>query len=210
MSRPDDDYMTELGVHLRLVGMNGVQIGAILEETRDHLDSSDQDPEEAFGPASDYAQALAESQGHSLPRRPLQLTPGDLVGAAVQLLGFVLLLGGVAAMAPGGPAAGVEVVPGHLAGLAVVAVGLAWPLWPATRARMAGKVSRAIPTVSMLAVIAVLVAVTTLWNEPVLVTVPPWTAIALGTVLLAGSWIRAWRLRDPVRRPATGAPTSDR
>lgn len=209
MTRPDDDYVTELGVHLRLVGMNGEQIGGILEETRDHLEASGQDPEEAFGRASDYAEALADSQGVSLPRRPLQLTPGDLVAAAVQLVGVMLLLGGVAAMAPGGREGGVDLVPGHLAGLAVLTAGLAWPIWPATRAYLARRVSLAIPTLSVLAIIATFVALTTLWDDPVLITVPSWTAIAVGAILTAGCWIRVWRLRDPVRQPATDAPTMD-
>ena len=42
--------------------------GAILEETRDHLDASGQDPEATFGPASDYAAVLADSRdapGHA-------------------------------------------------------------------------------------------------------------------------------------------------
>lgn len=210
MTRPENDYLTELAVHLRLVGMDGEQIGAILEETRDHLDASGQDAAEVFGPASDYAEALADSQGLALPRRPLQLTPADLVGAAVQLMGFTLLLGGTAAMASGGSAAGVDLSPGHLVGLAVVAGGLAWPLWPATRAYLARRASVAIPTLSVLAIVAVVVALTTLWDDPVLITVPASAAILLGAVVIAGFWIRIWRLRDPVRPPTSETSRTDR
>lgn len=202
MTRPEQDYVTELAVQLRLVGMNGEQIGAILEETRDHLEASGQDPEEAFGHPSEYAEALARSQDVVLPRRPLQLTHGDLVAAAVQLLGFMLLLGGVAAMARGGRGQGVDLVPGHVAGLVALTGGLAWPMWPATRAYLARKVSIVIPIMSGLAVIAALVVLTTVWDDPVLATVPAWTAMTAGAGLIAGCWIRVWRLRDPVRRPS--------
>jgi hypothetical protein len=142
MARPDHDYLTGLAVHLRLVGMDSAQIGAVLEETRDHLDASGEDPEENFVRASDFAEALAGSQDVTLPRRPLQLTPGDLA-------------------------------------------------------------------LSVLAVIAGFVALATLWDDPLLVTVPPWAAIVIGAGLLAGAWIRVWRLRDPVHPPTSESSSTD-
>lgn len=200
MPRPERDYVLELGIQLRLVGMDGPSIGSIQEEVRDHLDSSGQDPREAFGDPAEYAAELAEVHRDQLPLRPFSLERGDLLAGASQIVGFVLLLLGVAAAALGGGVA-VDLGPGHLAGFVVLLGGLVWPLWPAYRAWLARRVGAAVFVGAMLAVIAASAALMVLWDEPVLAAVRPWIAIVTGLLLVAACWIRTWRLRDPVRRP---------
>jgi|GEM_PF-2609592 len=200
MPRPERDYVLELGIQLRLVGMDGPAIGSIQEEVRDHLDSSGQDPREAFGDPAEYAAELAEVHRDQLPARPFTPSAGDYLANAVQIVGFMLVLLGVpAAVLDGG--APVDLGPGHLAGAAVVLGGLAWPLWPAYRGWVARRCNVAVPFGAMLGVIAVSVALMTLWTEPVLAAVSPWIAIVSGLLIVAAFWVRTWRLRDPVRRP---------
>jgi hypothetical protein len=208
MARPDLDYLDELGLRLRMVGMDGAQIGSILEETRDHLDTSGQDPHDAFGRPEEYAEALADAQRDALPARPMSLTRGDLFfSGAVQGIGFLLLIGGAAAL--GGGMEGVDLTAGHVAGLLVVTAGLLWPLWPAMRGYMARRRSIATPMAAVLAVVAVFLGLTLVWDEPVVMTIRPVPALLAGVVLLAVCWLRAWRLRDPVRRPTGGGSGQD-
>ena len=200
MPRPERDYVLELGIQLRLVGMDGPAIGSIQEEVRDHLDSSGQDPREAFGDPAEYAAELAEVHRDQLPARPFTPSLRDYVANAVQVVGGGLVMLGIPVAVLGG-GEGVDLGPGHLVGFVVLVVGLAWPLWPAYRGWVARRVSAAVPIGALLGVIVISAGFMVLWDEPVLVSVPPWVAIVVGTVLVAGFWIRTWRLRDPVRRP---------
>lgn len=54
----------------------------------------------------------------------------------------------------------------------------------------------------MMVVVGAFVTVTLAWDLPVLLTLPAWPAILVGAAVIAGCWFRAWRLRDPIRRPA--------
>lgn len=202
MPRPEGDYLDELAMQLRMVGMDGTQIGSILAETRDHLDASGEDPRDAFGPPEAYAAALADPQRDRLDPRPMSLTRGDLIGNALQFVGFLLVLGGVVAFPLDEP--GVALGPGHLAAAALLMGGLLWPMWPAMRAYLARRTGAATPVTTILLSIVVLAALIILWDEPVLLTVPRLGAIGLGLALVAACWVRVWLVRDPVRHP-TGA-----
>lgn len=200
MPRPELDYLEELALHLRFAGMNGVQIGSVLEEARDHLAAASEPPEEIFGSAQEYAQALADSQRERLQDRPMSLTIGDLIGNGMQFLGFLLVLGATMTITLGEGAA-VELGPGHLVGAVLFMGSLVWPLWPAMRAYIARRTSVATPIVACLGTIAVFTTLQIRWDEPVVIALHPVWAIGLGVLLIAACWVRAWRLRDPVRRP---------
>ncbi|MCC5948273.1 MAG: hypothetical protein JJT89_07430 [Nitriliruptoraceae bacterium] len=206
MPRPELDYLDELALELRFAGMDGAQIGSVLEEARDHLAAADQPPEEVFGPAKEYAAALADSQRERLQPRPMSLTVGDLIANGLQFLGFLLGFRGAMIVLLREDAA-VDLGPGHLAGAGLLMIGLVWPLWPAMRAYLARRTGFATPVVACVAVVAVFVAVMQWWDEPVLIALSPVPAIGLGAVLIAVCWVRAWRLRDPVQRPSATAGT---
>lgn len=203
MARGDTDYLQELTLHLRLAGMDGHQIGAVLEEVRDHLAESGEAPVDAFGDAEGYAQSLVPSSHRSArPERAMRLTRGDLIAAAAQLAGWLLLVNGVVAIA--GPD-DVQIRPGELVGVAVLVAGLVWPVWPATRAFAARRIGFVVPAASMMIVVGAFVGLAVVWTSPVLVALSPWLAIPIGAAVIVGCWLRAWRRGDPVRRPVQEA-----
>ncbi|MEZ0166962.1 hypothetical protein AB2L27_19585 [Kineococcus sp. LSe6-4] len=82
-----DRWCADLLVALRLREVPGDRSGAVLAEVRDHLASSAQDPETAFGTPGEFADALV--RGRPAPRRgarPLQ-TARDGAGVAGLLSG---------------------------------------------------------------------------------------------------------------------------
>jgi hypothetical protein len=94
MRGTDRDYLQELTVHLRLAGLDGRQVGAVLEEARDHLEASNEAAADAFGPVEDYAAELARS--HIAAGMPwTKLTRSDLVAGGAQLGGWLLLAAGL-------------------------------------------------------------------------------------------------------------------
>lgn len=198
MNRMHDTYLDDLTIHLRLADVPGDDIGAILEEVRDHLAHSGETPEEAFGPAEDYARALVESRGETAGARS-DLGPGDLVAGAVQIVAWYLLVYAVVGLATG---TDVTIVPGGLAGLALLSAGLAWPVWPAMRAFLVRRVSFVVPAAAMTGLVAGFVALSVLWDEPVIATVPAWPAVVVAIALIAACWPRALRKGGGrIRRP---------
>jgi hypothetical protein len=198
MGRADHDYLQELTVHLRLAGLNGRAAGAILEETRDHLQASGEAAEDAFGPAEAYAAALVRSHSTAGTTPRMRLTRMDLVAGAAQLAGWLLLVSGLVGSMGGSD---VVILPGHLAGWALLTFALVWPVWPAVEAYLAGRRGVAIPTAAMTAVILGWVLLTIVWDAPELAALASWVAISAGVAVIALCWLRVWRLRDPILRP---------
>lgn len=195
----DQRYLDELTLQLRLADLPGSDIGAVLEEVRDHLAHTDATPAETFGPAEDYAREIVAARG-TPPVGPLGMSLGDLLAAALQILGwFVLIYSGVAWLNEEPLTLG----PGHLAGLLVLVVGFAWPVWPTLRAHASGRVGWPIPVVAAVATFAVAVGAMSLWHTPTLLTVPAPVAITVAATTIIGCWVRAYRHRDPVRQPGS-------
>lgn len=197
MARVEHDYLEELTVHLRLAGLDGRAVGAILEEARDHLEASGRAAEDEFGPAEAYAAELARSHPTAPSTPRMGLTRGDLIAAAAQFAGWLLLVSGLVDLVNGSD---VTILPGHLAGIALLTVAMVWPVWPATRAYVAKRTGVATPFAAMTTAIIGWVALTLLLDTPVLMTLPPWVAIAVGITVIGLCLLRVWRLRDPIRR----------
>lgn len=199
MRRTERDYLHELTVKLRLAGLDGRQVGAVLEEARDHLQASDETAQDAFGPVEDYAAELARS--HTAAGTPwTKLTRGDLVAGGVQLGGWLLLADGLTTSLAGGE---VVILASHLAAWALLSAALFWPVWPTFLNYAAGRASIAKPTLAMTGVIALCVVLTMVWDSPQIVTIAPWTAIIVGGIVIGLSWLRVWFRRDPIRRPTS-------
>lgn len=200
MQRTELDYLQELTVQLRLMGLDGRQVGAVLEEARDHLEASNETAEDAFGPVEDYAAELARS--HTAAGRPwTRLTRSDLVAGGAQLGGWLLLADGLTTSLAGGE---VVILAAHLAAWALLTAALVWPVWPTFLDYAAGRASIAKPTLAMTGVITLCVAVTMLWDSPQLASLASWTAIIVGGIVIGLCWLRVWFRRDPIRRPTDG------
>lgn len=203
MSSSEQDYWEDLTVQLRLAGLKGAQIGAVLEEAKDHLAASGEHPKDAFGPSAEFASELAESHRSRLPRA-FDLSRGDLLAAAAQLVAWWMLASGIFSLVPGDA---VEVRPGVVTGWVVLTVGFAWPVWPATRAFVARRTGFIVPLAAMMLVVASSVVLSVVWRDPVLALLPALPMILVAVLIIAGCWWRAWRRRDPIRRPiADGHP----
>lgn len=195
MTPSDVAYFNDLTVHLRLAGLSGDEIGAVIEEAKDHLALSGETPEKAFGPAEGYARQVARSRGAVASR----LTLSDLLFGALLIAGCWGLLAGLFALASSRP---VTLRPGHVLGLGIVFAGLAWPVWAAFEAFLRGRVGVARPAAAMTLVIALVVAAAA-WKEPVLASVPALAVVLASAVVMALSGFWARRLRKPIRRPTS-------
>lgn len=205
MRRTELDYLQELTVQLRLAGLDGRQVGAVLEEARDHLEASNETAEDAFGPVEDYAAELARS--HTAAGTPwTTLTRGDLVAGGAQLGGWLLLADGLTTSLLGGE---VVILAAHLAAWALLTAALVWPVWPTFLDYAAGRASIAKPTLAMTGVLALCVVLTMLWDSPPIVTLAPWTAIIVGVIVIGLCWLRVWFRRDPIRRPTDRSSADD-
>ncbi len=199
MRRTELDYLQELTVQLRLAGLDGRQVGAVLEEARDHLEASNETAVDAFGPVEDYAAELARS--HTAAGTPwTKLSRSDLVAGGAQLGGWLLVADGLISRLVGGE---VVILAAHLAAWALLTAALVWPVWPTFLDYAAGRASIARPTLAMTGVIALCVAVTMAWTSPQIVTLAPWTAIIIGGIVIGLCWLRVWFRRDPIRRPTS-------
>lgn len=199
MARTDNTYLDELAVHLRLAGMTGDEIGAVLEEARDHIQESGEPARTAFGSPEEYAEALALSHG-TRSASLINMTRADLIAAAAQIGAWGLLVYSTVALSSPG---GVAIRPGYLVGWLILTVGLAWPVWPIVRS-FAVRKTGFLPTMLVMTLVvgaAVVPAVT--WEEPVLANIPAVPGIVAAVVVIGACWLRAWRLRDPIRRPTT-------
>ena len=197
MARTDVAYLEELTVHLRLTGMAGEEIGAVIEEAQDHLEASGQTPEDAFGPPDSYAKALAISRGKASTGK-LPLSPGDLVAGAAQLAGWAGFVYSAVALAS---SAEVELLPGHIASWVILIAGFIWPVWPVVQAYMARRSGLLQASMTVTLVLAVSVVPAATWHEPILATVPAIPILVVSIAIIGACWIRAWRVRDPIRRP---------
>lgn len=199
MAQIDVAYLEDLTVHLRLAGIAGNEIGAIIEEAKDHLETSGETPEEAFGPPDEYARALAVAHGKESTGQ-LSLSRADLLAGAAQIAGWSGLVYGVVAL---GTSDDVKLLPGYVAGWMILTAGLVWPVWPVVQALTARKTGllRATSTLALVVAASIVPAVT--WHEPVLAALPAMPVIVVSLTVIGACWVRAWRLRDPVRRPTS-------
>src|SRR5690554_976177 len=62
------DYLDDLILELRMLDVPGERIGQIMAEAENHLAESGQSPEQAFGPARDYARELWSREDRPLPK----------------------------------------------------------------------------------------------------------------------------------------------
>lgn len=205
MRRTERDYLQELTVHLRLAGLNGRQVGAVLEEARDHLEASNETPEDAFGPVETYATELARS--HTAAGTPwTKLRRSDLIAGAAQLGGWLLLASGLTHSLAGGE---VVILAGHLAGWILLTAALIWPVWPTFLDYAAGRASIAKPTLAMTGVMLGYVALMMMWDSPRIITLAPWVALIAGSSVIGLCWLRVWLHRDPIRRPTNRSASKD-
>lgn len=197
MKPSEQSYWEDLTIQLRLAGLNGAEIGAVLEESKDHLAASGEHPGDAFGAPAEFASELAASR-RARPPRGLDLSRGDLLAAAAQLGAWWMLVSGIVALAQ---TEAVEIRPGVVAAWAVLTVGFAWPVWPAVRAFTIRRTGFVVPVAAMTLVVASSVALSVLWRDPAIAVVRPLPTILLALLIIAGCWWRAWRKRDPIQRP---------
>lgn len=199
MARIDIAYLEELTVHLRLADMAGYEIGTIVEEAKDHLEASGETPEEAFGPPEEYARALALAHGKESTGQ-LRMSRADLLAGAAQIAGWSGFVYGVVAL---GSSDDVQLQPGYLVGWMILTGGLVWPVWPVVRAFTARKTGLLPATLTMALVVAASIVPAVIWHEPVLAVLPSLPVIGVSVTIIGACWVRAWRLRDPVRRPTS-------
>ena len=197
MKPSEQAYWEDLTIQLRLAGLDGADIGAVLEESKDHLAVSGEQPRDAFGAPAEYASELAASHRARAPRG-LDLSRGDLIAAAAQLGAWWMLVAGIVALAQ---TEAVAIQPGLVAGWVALTIGFAWPVWPAVRAFTIRRTGFVVPVAAMTLVVAISVALSILWRDPTIALVRPLPTILLALVIIAGCWWRAWRQRDPIQRP---------
>lgn len=74
-SRPDQKYLDDLLLHLRMRDVPGARIGEILAEVEAHSAASGETLQEAFGDPKAYAAQWAPSLGRPSPRSPRYWLP---------------------------------------------------------------------------------------------------------------------------------------
>lgn len=203
MTDPITQYLDDLVIHLRLRGVSGDEIGAILEETRDHLEESGEDPREAFGPVAVYGRDLARAKGWR--DRPCGWTRKEFALAAINLVSWFLVVRAGVAWGLGEPA---RITLGMLLGLVSGLAVAAWVVWPTVVAYATRKAGLWLPVVCTVAAVAVVVLVirigeSKVWGNPVLVA---WSAPAVAVsalVVLIVTIVPLIRHPDPIRRPGS-------
>jgi hypothetical protein len=155
---------------------------------------SGESPEAAFGPAEIYAKELAASRG-TIESRP---TRAGLISSALLLAGSWGLVSGLVAL---GGTGSVTIQPGHLLGWLIATTGLVWVIWPTLQTSLRGRTKRIIPPIAMALVLVCSVISVFVWTEPVLAELDPSWVIGAALIVITGSWLRAWRSREPIRKP---------
>ena len=194
-------YCEDLLLELRLEEVPGRRIGAVLAEVRDHLESSGEDPLEAFGTPRDYATAL--TAGAPAPARSARALEqvrqwaGNTAGVAALLC----TLEGATALLSGRPGVLTE-----FQVLLPALAALAAPLLVGGIARARGLAvlgAGALMTLSIGAAALALARVGPLISVPV-----PAVALLVPGLLVGAGWIVATvRAVDPVVDPLQGAGT---
>ena len=95
----------------------------------------------------------------------------------------------------------VTIQPGHLLGWLIATTGLVWVIWPTLQTSLRGRTNRIIPPIAMALVLVCSVISVFVWTEPVLVELDPSWVIGAALIVITGSWLRAWRSREPIRKP---------
>lgn len=100
----EQTYREQLTYHLRMRDLPGDRIGEALAEVEAHTAETGEDPQEAFGPAKQYAREVAAAVG--VTRGSWRLDPGTIVSAlvigALSWISTMLLAGGILALAGSG------------------------------------------------------------------------------------------------------------
>lgn len=191
----EPEWAQALLLELRLRGVAGSRIGAVLAEVEAHCAESGEVARDAFGDPVGYAAAL------DLPESPLQGTSWrEVTVAGVGLLGMFSTAGSVAAWQTGTP---VTVTVGAiLAALAFVTCLILFALRPTQALRLV--VDR--PIVTALAFGTFTVAITVLLStlrQPLLDL--PWQPLlTLGLLLVIGDLLWSLRHRGALDDPVVG------
>jgi hypothetical protein len=191
-----DPYLRHLQLALRAHEVPGPRIGEVMAEVEAHVAESGERPDEAFGPAEEYAATIAATIGEAPP--PPETAAQRRKSAAVRWLSTYALAFGVMLLAAtlGSPA---ELTPGWLV------VTLLLP--PAAEFVVSRLLHRGIALMRLWLIVAataagMLAALVTV-DEPVLLRLPWSISLPIAVILLAAG---AGRLRpDPVIDPRSGA-----
>lgn len=204
MTDPHKKYFDELVIALRMRDVPGDEIGAALEEARDHIAHSGESPEETFGTAADYARDLAEAGGRSSHAR-VGLNGGEaLLGLAMFIAGFLFLRSLSATFANLGR---LELTAGMVVGVPLILLLGAFVVWPLILKHASGGIGLWAP---VLAIIVMLLGVAraTLWVDgyyfwlgPPTLNVPTWAGMMVSVLIGTGALLWLRRRHDPVRRP---------
>ncbi|MGJ7907666.1 HAAS signaling domain-containing protein [Actinopolyspora sp. H202] len=199
-----EKYRNELMFALRMREVPGDRVGDVLAEVETHVAETGQDPVEAFGTPGEYAARVAEEFGAfaGSPRRAV-LRPSVLLVAALALCAAELAV-------PAVTTSEVTLTTGSLVGLVALLALLLVPLLLAMRAatELHGAGRRVWFGLGALATLVLAPFVANrlegvVGAEPVLFTMPRWSAFALagvfllGTVAVLARTIRGNRIVDP-------------
>lgn len=211
----DEKWAESFVVELRLIGVEGTDIGAALSEVESHCIESGQSAREAFGGPVEYARSLPLPV--NLNNSPAATTR-SLMPIMVQVLGMYLLNWGFEAALR---ASGLEITVGRLVvpvvGL-IAMVAIAWFAEPVLRAVVYRPVaSSMLATLAFVAITAFCVVAITSRDEPIWEVPAGWVLAAGAIVLTAGVVWAIARLRtlgsggDPITSPLlqAGISTND-
>lgn len=188
-------WAEEFVLALRLRGVSGSTIGAVLAEIESHCAESGETAREAFGDPEDYAAAL------DLPPSPEQEGPAlrEVTSAGVAILGIALTVASVAAWQTG---THLRPTVGQALSATVILIAFGWlALWPTAALRL---IIRRPVVASLgcgaLVTTAVLLAAS---SDAVIVRIPWPPSLVVGVVLVIGEtlWSRLRDVPDPIVGP---------
>ncbi|HQY99792.1 MAG TPA: hypothetical protein PKV13_10580 [Propionicimonas sp.] len=193
-------------VELRLRGVAGERIGAVLAEVESHCAESGESATEIFGDPIAYADSL------NLPVDPRQepAAIGRTVAPIMaQVIGLFLLFAGLPALKQGVPV-GVQL--GEVLWL-VLFLGLAASLVLAAGPILRALLSRPILGVLAGALLMVLLVVPTMMAPGVIAQLPAWLVVGIAVLLLAGGALAGGldarkEPADEITSPLPGSPAS--
>ena len=183
-------YCDELLLALRVREVPGDRIGAVLAEVRTHLADSGERPEDAFGPADEYAVAVSTDV---TPPSARSRAGSFLLGVGI-FLGVWELIEGVGALLLDD-----EATLGPVPLLAAVLVGLVAPKLVDAAATPSRR-GFALSVVLGMVVATGLGALLVLGSDVAAVRVPAVVPLLVGVLLLAVAWVKR-PAADPVVDP---------
>jgi hypothetical protein len=201
-SHVDPRWAEALLLELRLQGVAGARIGAVLAEVDAHVVDSGETAQEAFGDPVAYARSLDLPEDPGQSRSSIGRT---VAASAVQTVG---MLGVLWSMRPALDGTALVVPAGMLLVLLAALVGFV-ALWRAGDSLLRAALAHPVRTVLVnLVVTGVLVAVAVSLRSPV-ATLPAVPVLVTAALALAVGTVRGLREQgsgDPVVDPLDGAP----